>query len=75
MGLSLGEADHTDLTANGLADLGLDSETDNKDELLDILMYFTSIYQEVHLYCQFHCQDLNQLNLNHLIVNVDTFIT
>ena len=38
MGLSLGEADHTDLTANGLADLGLDSETDNKDELLDILL-------------------------------------
>ena len=35
MRLSLGEADHTDLTANGLADLGLDSETDNKDELLD----------------------------------------
>ena len=28
MRLSLGEADHTELTANGLADLGLDSETD-----------------------------------------------
>ena len=43
MRLSLGEADHTDLTANGLADLSLDSETDNKDELLDNDKYIQGV--------------------------------
>ena len=33
MRLSLGETDQTNLTANVLADLGLDSDTENNDEL------------------------------------------
>ena len=38
MRLSLGKTDHTDLTANVLADLGIDSETENNDELVDNLI-------------------------------------
>ena len=33
MRLRLGETDQTDLTANVLADLGVDSDTENNDEL------------------------------------------
>ena len=36
MKLSLGETDYTDLTANVLANLGLDSETENNNEEHDI---------------------------------------
>ena len=36
MRLSLGTTDQTQLTANVLADLGLDSETENNDELDNI---------------------------------------
>ena len=51
MKLSLGATDSTDLTANVLADLGLDSETENNNDELDIDLNLDALLDEDHVSC------------------------
>ena len=51
MKLSLGETDYTDLTANVFADLGLDSETENNNDELDIAINLDALSDEDHVFC------------------------
>ena len=51
MRLSLGETDQTDSTANVLADLGLDSEFENNDELDSIDVNLDTLLDEDYVSC------------------------
>ena len=49
MKLSLGETDYTVLTVNVLANLGLDSETENNNEEHDIDLKLDAFLDEDHV--------------------------
>ena len=51
MKLSLGETDYNDLTANLLADLGLDSETESNNDGLDIDLNLDALLDDNHVSC------------------------